>query len=134
MGDRHLRGSNTGAVTLAATLGDTNTPYELFILREGQDDVKLSDHGKILKDRTFDSCSALACPSADGEVKLDGLYLTPTDKKGDDGTPKEPLPLLSSSTEDQHPRLQQLRLVVLVLGSLPPSQGLRRSPPSVPRI
>ncbi|SPO06036.1 related to peptidase yuxL [Cephalotrichum gorgonifer] len=82
----------TGILTLAAGLSDTNTPYEVFIVKEGQDDLRLSDHGKALKDREFGSSSVLTCPSADGEVELDGLYVTPTAKMGDEGVPKEPLP------------------------------------------
>lgn len=83
---------NIGTVTLAASLSNTNTPYEVFIVQQGQDDLKLSDHGKTLKDRSFGSCSVLTCPSADGEVELDGLYITPTARMGDDGVPEKPLP------------------------------------------
>ncbi|KAL6416014.1 putative peptidase s9 prolyl oligopeptidase active site domain protein [Ilyonectria robusta] len=83
---------NTDTVILAAGLSDVNTPYDVFIIQEGQDDLKLSDHGKTVENYAFGCCSVLTCPSADGEVELDGLYFTPTAKMGDDGVPKEPLP------------------------------------------
>ncbi|KAK7415947.1 hypothetical protein QQX98_005520 [Neonectria punicea] len=82
----------TDTPALVAGLSDVNTPYEVFIIEAGQDDVKLSDHGKPLEDRSFGSCTVLTCQSADGEVELDGLYLTPTSKAGQNGTPVEPLP------------------------------------------
>lgn len=82
----------TGAFTLVTSLSDTNTPYEVVVIKDDQDDLKLSDHGKPLKDRTFGSCSVLTCPSADGEVELDGLFITPTAKVGDNGKPEKPLP------------------------------------------
>ncbi|KAK7431577.1 hypothetical protein QQZ08_001795 [Neonectria magnoliae] len=82
----------TDTPALVASLSDVNTPYEVFIIEAGQDDVQLSDHGKPLENQSFGSCTVLTCHSADGEVELDGLYLTPTSKAGQNGTPVEPLP------------------------------------------
>ncbi|KAH7159604.1 Alpha/Beta hydrolase protein [Dactylonectria estremocensis] len=82
----------TGTPTLAASLSNIDTPYEVFVVEAGQDDIKLSDHGKTLSNQSFGSCTVLTCPSADGEVELDGLYLTPTIKTGQNGVPVEPLP------------------------------------------
>lgn len=82
----------TGVASLATALMDINTPPEVYIIREGHDDLKLSDHGKPLEGRTFGTFTELTCPSADGEIELDSIYLTPTSKAGPEGTPKEPLP------------------------------------------
>ncbi|KAF4450226.1 peptidase yuxL [Fusarium albosuccineum] len=82
----------TDTPTLAVSLSDVNTPYEVFIIKKGQDKIQLSDHGKPVKDRSFGSCTVFTCQSADGEVELDGLYLTPSSKAGENGTPLEPLP------------------------------------------
>ncbi|KAH6867166.1 Alpha/Beta hydrolase protein [Thelonectria olida] len=82
----------TGTATLACGLSDVNTPYEVFIVEASKDNVKLSAHGKALENRSFGSCTVLTCPSADGEVELDGLYLTPISKTGENGKPVEPLP------------------------------------------
>ncbi|KAM5349818.1 hypothetical protein ACJ41O_006323 [Fusarium nematophilum] len=82
----------TGIPTLTASLSDTNTPYEVFVIEAGQGDVKLSDHGKPVENRSFGSCTVLTCQSADGDVELDGLYLTPTSIAGPNGTAVEPLP------------------------------------------
>ncbi|KAF4956236.1 hypothetical protein FSARC_11635 [Fusarium sarcochroum] len=82
----------TGIPMLAASLSDVNTPYDVFIIEAGKNKIKLSDHGKPLKDHQFGSCTVLTCQSADGEVELDGLYLTPVSKAGPNGTSEEPLP------------------------------------------
>ncbi|KAM0418943.1 hypothetical protein ACHAPT_012101 [Fusarium lateritium] len=82
----------TDTLTLATGLSDVNTPYELFIIKAGQENIKLSNHGKPLEDRSFGSCSILTSQSADGEVELDGLYLTPISKARENGKPLEPLP------------------------------------------
>lgn len=83
---------DSGTPILAAGLSDVDMPYEVFIVEEGKEDLKLSHHGKPLESRSFGSCSELTCQSADGEVELDALYLTPTSKKTENGTPVEPLP------------------------------------------
>ena len=83
---------DTDTPILAAGLSDSNTPYEVYVVKEGQDDIKLSDHSKSVKDKSFGLCTTITCQSEDGEVELDGLYLTPTAKAGPDGRAKEPLP------------------------------------------
>ena len=82
----------SGNPILAVSLSNINKPYEVYIVKEGQDDVKLSDFGKSLEGRQFGSCTVLTCQSSDGEVELDGLFLTPATAAVQDGTPKEPLP------------------------------------------
>ncbi|KAF4339121.1 peptidase yuxL [Fusarium beomiforme] len=84
----------TGRATLAASLSDVGTPYDIFIIEQGKDKIKVSDHGKPLADKSFGSCTALTCRSTDNEVELDGLYLTPASKALADKTPIEPLPTL----------------------------------------
>lgn len=84
--------AETGRSTLAASLSTVDKPFEVYIVREGHDDVKLSDLGKPVKDRPFGACTVLTSKSSDGEVELDGLYLVPSTKAGQDGKPKEPLP------------------------------------------
>ncbi|RSL71573.1 hypothetical protein CEP54_001341 [Fusarium duplospermum] len=84
--------AETGTPILATCLSDIDTPYEVYIVEEGKEDIKLSNHGKALEGRSFGSCSELTCPSADGEVELDALYYTPTSKTTENGTPSEPLP------------------------------------------
>lgn len=82
----------SGTPTLSASLSDVNTPYEIFIVKDGQDDTKLTHHGRALKARSFAFCTPFTCQSADTEVELDGLYLTPITKAGQAGTPSEALP------------------------------------------
>ncbi|XEV06092.1 hypothetical protein FSHL1_011379 [Fusarium sambucinum] len=84
----------TGTATLAASLSDINTPYEVFTVQRGRDNIKLSNHGNRLKDQSIGSCSSFTCQSSDGQVELDGLYLTPASKSNAHGAPKEPLPTL----------------------------------------
>lgn len=63
---------------LAVATSDVNRPAEVFILSSGDGAMtKLSNHGQEFADRHFGTCSFLTCPSADGEVELDALYLTP---------------------------------------------------------
>ncbi|KAH6949315.1 Alpha/Beta hydrolase protein [Fusarium avenaceum] len=81
----------TGKTILVAGLSDANTPYDVFIMEAGKDRIKLSNHGKPVENHSFGTCTVLTCQSADGEVELDGLYLTPT-SKAIDGKPAEPLP------------------------------------------
>ena len=83
--------ASSGKSIVAAGLSDINNPSEVFIIR-GEETIKLSNHGKQLKGRTFGSSFVLSCPSSDGEVELDGLYLTPAEAAGSDGKPKAPLP------------------------------------------
>ncbi|SPJ78280.1 related to peptidase yuxL [Fusarium torulosum] len=81
----------TGKTILVASLSDSNTPYDVFVMEAGKDRIKLSNHGKLVEDHSFGTCTVLTCQSADGEVELDGLYLTPT-SKAVDGRPAKPLP------------------------------------------
>ncbi|WXC66051.1 hypothetical protein SNK03_011836 [Fusarium graminearum] len=84
----------TGAATLAASLSDINTPYEVFVIQPGKEKIKLSNHGQPLKDQSFGACTVFICQSSDGQVELDGIYLTPASKSNPDGKPQEPLPTL----------------------------------------
>ena len=81
-----------GTPTLAASLSNTNTPHDVYLVQQGKDNVKLSGHGKPVKSHSFGSCAILKSQSADGEVELDGLYLTPTAMLGNDDKPRAPLP------------------------------------------
>ncbi len=51
---------------------------------DGQSLITLSEHGKAFKDRKFGSFHVLSCPSSDGEVELDGIYLKPA-RQGSSG-------------------------------------------------
>ncbi|KAL3594408.1 hypothetical protein FPOAC2_08721 [Fusarium poae] len=82
----------TGTATLAASLSDINIPYEVFVIQQGKDDMKLSNHGNMLKGQSIGSSTVFTCQSSDGQVELDGLYLSPASKSNCNGEPKEPLP------------------------------------------
>lgn len=92
----------SGDISLATSLSSVNEPEEVFILsRNGNDMVQLSDHGKAFIDRrttakrVFGSHRVLKCPSADGEVEIDGLYLMPTSTMPDEHEePREPFPTI----------------------------------------
>lgn len=78
---------------LAAALSNTNNPYEVYIVKGGEKDLQLSNHGAVLKQRVFGTFNVLTSTSTDGEVELDGLYLTPASADTrPDGTPNKPLP------------------------------------------
>ncbi|OAA80293.1 Peptidase S9, prolyl oligopeptidase, catalytic domain protein [Akanthomyces lecanii RCEF 1005] len=81
--------------TVAANLSDINTPAEVVVARhDTQSPIILSQHGKVFEDRTFGSFHVLSCPSSDGDVELDGIYLAPTGQVGSDqgASPAKPLP------------------------------------------
>ncbi|EXL54105.1 hypothetical protein FOCG_07194 [Fusarium oxysporum f. sp. radicis-lycopersici 26381] len=82
----------TGASTLAASLSDVGTPYDIFVIESGKEKIKISNHGKPLADRSLGSSTVLTCRSTDDEVELDGLYFTPSSKANSDKRPTEPLP------------------------------------------
>ncbi|EWG42683.1 hypothetical protein FVEG_04432 [Fusarium verticillioides 7600] len=84
--------SGTGAATLAASLSDVGTPYDIFVIEKGNEKIKVSNHGKPLADRSLGSCTVLTCRSIDDEVELDGLYLTPTSQTTSVKTLTESLP------------------------------------------
>lgn len=78
---------------LAAALSDTNNPHEIYIVRGGKKELQLSNHGAVFKEREFGKFNVLTSTSTDGEVELDGLYLTPAQVgTAPDGTPSKPLP------------------------------------------
>ncbi len=81
-----------GRSVLAASLSEINNPYEVFTIKEGQNKIKLSNHGKSLDGKCFGSCTVLNNQSSDGKEELDALYLVPSTKVGANGMPKEPLP------------------------------------------
>jgi dipeptidyl aminopeptidase/acylaminoacyl peptidase len=67
---------------MAAAISDINHPFEVFIVRNGGADmIKLSNHGHHFKDREFGKFHVWTCPSSDGEVELDGVWLTPATQK-----------------------------------------------------
>lgn len=76
----------------AAVMSDINRPNEVFVIKHGRIHHQLSEHGRVLQHRQFGSFTVLTCPSTDGEVELDGLYLTPKVATTSDGTPDKPLP------------------------------------------
>jgi dipeptidyl aminopeptidase/acylaminoacyl peptidase len=83
---------NSGRPIVAATLSDIENPYEVYIIKEGHEDIQLSNHGKALKDSKFGVATVLKSQSSDGLEELDGLYLTPTANADNDGKPKRPMP------------------------------------------
>lgn len=78
--------------TFAAGISDPSHPFELFVVKEGQPDLQVSQLGKAVEGRSFGSLTTLTCQSADGLEELDGLYVTPTSRADENGKPKEPLP------------------------------------------
>ncbi|KAH7213047.1 Alpha/Beta hydrolase protein [Fusarium oxysporum] len=82
----------TGTSTLAASLSDAGTPYDIFVIESGKEKIKISNHGKPLADRSLGSSTVLTCRSTDDEVELDGLYFTPSSKANSDTTSTKPLP------------------------------------------
>ncbi|OAA73104.1 WD40/YVTN repeat-like-containing domain protein [Cordyceps fumosorosea ARSEF 2679] len=86
----------TGGARLATALSTINDPYEVFVVEEGRENVKLSEHGRALGDRRFGTGRVLRCGSTDGEVELDGIYLAPADATDGEGKPRAPLPTLVS--------------------------------------
>lgn len=78
--------------TFAAAMSDPSHPFELFVAKEGQPDVQLSQHGKAVEGRSFGSLTVLTCQSSDGLEELDGLFVTPTSRADKNGKPREALP------------------------------------------
>ncbi|OAQ61056.1 acylamino-acid-releasing enzyme [Pochonia chlamydosporia 170] len=63
---------------IAAAMSDVNHPSEVFtIIDGGKDVIKLSNHGHRFENRKFGLFNVLKCPSSDGEVELDGVWITP---------------------------------------------------------
>lgn len=85
-------GQQAAKSMFAAVLSSTNQPSEVFITKDDQTPLKLSNHGNPLKGRLFGSFRVLTCQSLDGEVGLDGLYLTPTNAPNTSNLPNKPLP------------------------------------------
>lgn len=85
--------TETSTWVFAVSLSDINTPPEVIVVQDvGQTCTVLSEHGKVFKDRKFGSFHVLSCPSSDGAVELDGIYLTPAGVDNSDGKPTTPLP------------------------------------------
>ncbi|KAK7992607.1 Alpha/Beta hydrolase protein [Apiospora saccharicola] len=80
-----------GRIALTLALGDVNNPTEVFSYLTGSL-VQLSDHGRLLSDRSFGRCSFVSCESADGKETLQGVHLVPGQFPSTDGTPTKPLP------------------------------------------
>ncbi|KAI1056707.1 hypothetical protein LB507_001523 [Fusarium sp. FIESC RH6] len=90
-----------GLPFLAASLSDVNTPYEVFIIGGTERTrFKVSNHGKPVESHSFGLCDRFTCQSSDGEVELDGLYLTPTSKAN--GTPLPTVVLIHGGPRDRN--------------------------------
>ncbi|KAI9683539.1 MAG: hypothetical protein M1822_006079 [Bathelium mastoideum] len=75
-----------GKLLLALATSDVNHPVEVFILT-GKEDImtKTSDHGHPLEGQRFGTCNFFSCRSADDEIDVMAMYLTPytaTDSSG----------------------------------------------------
>ncbi|RAO69032.1 uncharacterized protein BHQ10_005044 [Talaromyces amestolkiae] len=68
-----------GKFVLAVATSNINHPTEVFTtLSYGSGAMtRMSNHGREFAGHRFGTCSFLTCTSADGEVELDALYLTP---------------------------------------------------------
>lgn len=78
---------------IAASVSTINTSSEVVVAKQGEDDVILTEHGKVLKDRTFGKFNVLKCQSGDGKEELDGFFLAPAsslDASGDGPTSPQP--------------------------------------------
>lgn len=63
---------------VAISTSNINQPCEVYTTSsDAEGMVQLSNHGESLKHQSFGQCEFLTFPSADGEVDLDALYLTP---------------------------------------------------------
>ncbi|KAK8131354.1 acylamino-acid-releasing enzyme [Apiospora sp. TS-2023a] len=80
-----------GGIAVALALGDVNNPTEVFSSLAGSL-VQLSDHGRLLSDKSFGCCSFVSCKSADGKETLQGVHLVPSQFASTDGRPTKPLP------------------------------------------
>lgn len=66
-------------MVLAVVASDVNTPTEVYsTTASGGGLVRLSNHGAALRDRNLGTCTFLSCPSSDGEVDLDAVFLAPS--------------------------------------------------------
>lgn len=85
----------TGSASLAASTSSLNAPEEAFVfINGGKDKIQLSNHGKAFKDRKFGTHQILTCPSSDGEVDIDALFLTPAGHTDFQSKPTQPLPTI----------------------------------------
>ncbi|KAF2208433.1 hypothetical protein CERZMDRAFT_49455 [Cercospora zeae-maydis SCOH1-5] len=74
-------GSKAGGeeLALAIAYSDLNTPSEVYSVSASSGErIRLSNHGKLFRDRLFGSYNPFSCPSLDKEVDLDGIFLTPS--------------------------------------------------------
>lgn len=70
--------SDDAEMVLAVATSSVNHPVEVYTTTTNGDAlVQLSNHGHALKSRDFGTCNILLCPSIDGQVELDAIYLTP---------------------------------------------------------
>ena len=87
--------SNRDEIVLAVATSDVNHPVEVFSTTAGGSAVvQLSNHGQAFETRRFGTCRFLLCRSADNEVELDSIYLTPTSGATltEGAVPAKPLP------------------------------------------
>ena len=70
---------------IAVAQGDTNSPEEVFsTTASGGAMVQLSNHGEaVTSGKKLATATFLSCPSTDGEVEIDAVYLTPATSDGD---------------------------------------------------
>lgn len=85
----------TGSASMATTVSSINSPEEAFVFpANGEAKVQLSNHGKAFNDRSFGVHKILTCQSADGEIEIDALWLTPSAHTNSNGEPTKPLPTI----------------------------------------
>ncbi|KAM3417971.1 hypothetical protein BST61_g6183 [Cercospora zeina] len=66
-------------MVLAIAHSDLNTPSEVYsVYPSSGEKIRLSNHGKVFRDRFFGSHHPFSCQSLDKEVDLDGIFLTPS--------------------------------------------------------
>ncbi|CEJ93719.1 hypothetical protein VHEMI09290 [[Torrubiella] hemipterigena] len=84
--------AQTGEWTLAVSDSTINTPPELTIARQGQDDQILTECGKAFEGQTFGKFHTLKCQSADGKMELDGHFIAPASSLDSNGVLKHHVP------------------------------------------
>ncbi|WPG99060.1 acylamino-acid-releasing enzyme [Acrodontium crateriforme] len=102
-------GSDEAIVVVGVS--DVNHPMEVFSTKvkldastaAGNDDslVRLSNHGHAFKDRQFGSCTTFKCPSADNQVELDGVFLSPA-KYNEQDKPLPTFVLIHGGPDDRN--------------------------------
>lgn len=90
--------TDSDEMIVAVAVGDINRPVEVYtVTASGGSMVRVSKHGEVLGDRKFGKSEVVKCKSADGEVELEGLWITPASHVLDPGDsqsarPNSPVP------------------------------------------